>query len=466
VAVVLSSAYGYGLLLDAVKPELRSPIPWMSFVALPLAQPFELVRTCVLASWGIALAVSLFALVRQRRAAGRVDGDRVRGMWQVGVSIVLLAPFPLFPIVVLAENLGATAVCVPSTAFALWAITRTQRFRRMPVWLPFLGLAWGCLVAAGFAASMNGWFVQYGAAYLVDLGEALQDPEPAIQRLIVARSLSTGFFEELGKAAGVAVLYFWFRRHVDDVVSGIVIGAAVGLGFNFSESVLYMGGAGGSAAYQYWARQSVGLFASHVAFTALVGAGFGAARQLHEPWRKILAVSGGFLAGASTHFANNALMGHMIDLRDHLFGTSAWLRDLVGTPLTIVVLQGPLVLLYLLLLRRGIRSQTGAMAAELTAEAQTGHGAVTEDEVPTLLRPARRFYLRYKAFRRGGRTSSRHLKRLWAAQLELATLRWHRSRDEIDPSSPGETALRERVLRIKDEQPAASGEPRPVEVPA
>jgi hypothetical protein len=122
--------------------------------------------------------------------------------------------------------------------------------------------------------------------------------------------------------------------------------------------------------------------------------------------------------------------------------------------------------LYLLLLRRGLRSQTGAMAAELTAEAQTGHGAVTDDEVPTLVRPARRFFLRYKALRRGGRASSRHLSRLWAAQFELATLRWHRSRDEVDPSSPDETALRERVLHIKGEQPATSGNPRAVEVPA
>ncbi len=463
VGIVLSSAYGYALLLDLAKPKQRSPYSWLKLVGQPPPpEQFGLVRTCVLVSWGVALAMSLFLLVRQRWVAGRL------GPWQLGLALVLLAPFPLFPAVVLVEHLGAAAICVPSTAFALWALTRTQRFRRMPAWLPFTGSLWGCFVAAGFAAAMNGWFFLFGANYLVDLGDALADPEPAIQGLIVARSLNTGFFEELGKAAGVAVLYFGFRRHVDDVVSGIVIGAAVGLGFNFSESVLYMGFSHQSAAYQYWARQSVGLFAAHVAFTALVGAGFGAARQLREPWLKILAVGGGFLAGASAHFANNALMGHVIDLRDKVFSTNTWLRDLIGTPLTIVVLQGPVVVLYLLLLHRGLRRQSAAMATEFAAEAATGHGAVTEDEIPTLLRPARQFFLRYTAFRRGGRTAARRLSQLYAAQFELATLRWHRSRDEVDLRSPDETTMRKQVLDIKHERSTAPGElgPRPAEVPA
>ncbi|MFJ7219421.1 PrsW family intramembrane metalloprotease [Amycolatopsis sp. NPDC098790] len=453
VAAALSVAYGHGLLLDLVKPDLRSPIPWMTFVAPPPTEMFTLVRACVLVSWGVAAVVSLVGLVRQRQGAGRGAG-----VWQLTVAGVLLAPFVITPVVVLARNLGATAICVPSTAFALWALTKMQHYRRMTCWVPLAGLAWGCLIAAGFASAMSAWFYQYGAAYLLDLGVALQEPGATVGRLMTLRALNTGFFEELGKAAGIAMLYFGFRRHIDDVVSGIVVGAAVGLGFNFSETVLYMSVFDG-AAYQYFGRQSVGLFASHVAFTALVGAGIGAARQLRERWQKIVVVFAGLLAAAGTHFANNALQPHTTDLRHHLFGNNVWLRDLLGVPMTIVLLQGPLVVLYLLLSWRGNRTQASAIAVELATEARTGHGAVTEQEVPILLSPARRFFLRYRTFRRQGRGAARHLRKLHAAQLELATLRWHRTRDEVAPGSPDEQTLRERVLDFKSGPARTASEP-------
>jgi len=63
------------------------------------------------------------------------------------------------------------------------------------------------------------------------------------------------------------------RRHVDSVVAGVVLGAVVGLGFNLTESVEYMGDLNGAAGFNYWMRQSVGLFGSHVAFSAVAGAG-------------------------------------------------------------------------------------------------------------------------------------------------------------------------------------------------
>src|SRR5260370_17311723 len=80
------------------------------------------------------------------------------------------------------------------------------------------------------------------------------------------------------------------RDEFDDVVDGIVYGAAVGLGFNFLESVAYMTniysifnpeGIGWEAAgIQWYARQVLGLFFGHATDTAVIGAGVGSAPPL------------------------------------------------------------------------------------------------------------------------------------------------------------------------------------------
>jgi RsiW-degrading membrane proteinase PrsW (M82 family) len=64
-------------------------------------------------------------------------------------------------------------------------------------------------------------------------------------------SLNAGVFSEAGKAAGVAILYLLFRRHFDGVVCAAA-GAAVGLGFNLTETVGYMTAIDPSQAATLW----------------------------------------------------------------------------------------------------------------------------------------------------------------------------------------------------------------------
>ncbi|MFJ7216703.1 PrsW family intramembrane metalloprotease [Amycolatopsis sp. NPDC098790] len=465
VAIVLSAAYGCGMLLDWFKPGVDDSVPLVGIGEPVKVWPFDLVRACVVASWGLALVT--WALARLRppvvaRPAMLADNGR---SLKLATAAVLLLPFLIRPVAVLGGNLVQTAICVPSTAFAFWAITRMQRYRRMPARLPAAAFAWGGFVAVGFGAAMNSWLDQYGMAYLVDVFDLLRDPASAVGEMRTARALNAALFEELGKAAGIAVVYFGFRRHIDGLVSGLVLGAAIGLGFNFSESVLYMGEYGtGVSAYQYWLRQSVGLFAAHVALTAVVGAAFGVARQLRGRRRRTRVVACGFVVAVTGHFTVNALAAHMLRATDALFGDNPWLANLVGTPLTVIVLQGPVVVLYLLLLRRGLRAQAGAMAVELPLEVRTGYGAITTDEVSALQRPARRFFVTVKALRNGGFPAYRHLRRLHAAQFDLAAQRWHRSRGEVDPWSPAEALLRDRVLRLKDEGARTTPVPPAAEV--
>src|SRR4029077_17877618 len=91
--------------------------------------------------------------------------------------------------------------------------------------------------------------------------------------LDVSTAFSAGILEELAKGSAVLLLFLVMRNEFDDVVDGIVYGAAVGLGFNFMESISYMTNlyaifqpenAGGFAAgAQWYFRQVLGLFFGH-----------------------------------------------------------------------------------------------------------------------------------------------------------------------------------------------------------
>ncbi len=191
------------------------------------------------------------------------------------------------------------------------------------------------------------------------------------------------------------------------------------------------------ASSQYFLRQSIGMMAAHVAFTAAIGAGFGIARQLQDPAKRRLAILCGFATAIAGHFSNDVLMTYFGRVKENWFSPSSTMDMLVYTPLAFVLLQGPLVLLYLVLLRRGLRDQTAALAVELRAEAATGFGAVAPHEVAeVLMRPLRRLLLRLKALRSEGIAGWNALGRLHNTQLELGMARWHTTRGERDPNAP------------------------------
>jgi hypothetical protein len=115
--------------------------------------------------------------------------------------------------------------------------------------------------------------------------------------------------------------------------------------------------------------------------------------------------------------------------------------------------------MYVWLLRRGLRDQYAALAEELEAEAWSGHGAVLRSEVPVLLDPRRRLVEKLIAFRSGGIAALRDASRLEAAQLDLATHRWHRARGDSDATPEREHSLRERVIQLRP--PGLPGSPSP-----
>src|SRR5437879_4420015 len=268
-------------------------------------------RTSLYGLLAVALiTLGTFILVRaynRDRATRRVHLIRAAVLIGIGVLLWLLV-IDVF-LYTQSAGPGVAAVCalacLPTTAFGLWVVRRMDRNHKEPWRLVLAAAAWGAIVAP----------------ILVGGGETVWESS-AQHTLVPGPGLDTslafmaGILEELAKGLAVLLLFLVMRNEFDDVVDGIVYGAAVGLGFNFMESISYMThlyaifapeGQGATAAgTQWYLRQVLGLFFGHATYTALVGAGLGIARQLPRARQRVLVAGCGLLIAIAAHFAWDA----------------------------------------------------------------------------------------------------------------------------------------------------------------
>lgn len=400
-----------------------------------------------------AAAAGIVATVITVRLRGAADRNRAVYI----VVALLLSPFVLLDAGVFQYWL-TMLICLPSTAFGLWVVHRMQRFRRIPVRLLLAMFGWGAFVAPGFAGSVVYLFrnaLQVALVQLEGLGTTAARIVEIRDEVSVVVPIFAAVWEELAKAAGVAMVLLLMRRQVDGLVTGLVLGAACGLGFNFVETVGYMTADSGGGAHQYFMRQSVGLLAAHTTFAAIAGAGIGATRQLTAGRARVIA--GGLIAAAGGHMASNVLFSWYGQHKRQWFDPSPLVDMLILQPALLILVQGPFVVAFVVLLRKGLRDQAGGVGWQLAAEARSGAGTVAPVEVPMLLSPGRRLRLKVVLLRRHGLAAWRGAARLHAAQLELATARWHLARLEADPRAEGLEVLRERVRSLKRRQAAILG---------
>ena len=342
------------------------------------------------------------------------------------------------------DMLSTALLSLPTTAFALWVVQMTQRYRRLPLRILLVGFGWGAVVAVGLGT------------VLPLLYSSLTDPLLGSTRLAaIIDGFESPVFEELAKGVGVLLIAVAARRWVTDLVSGLVVGASVGLGFNFTESVFYMADPGmGGPMYQHWLRQVVGIMLSHVTYSALVGAGIGAARQMRDPRARFVVVGCGLLTAISAHYFFN----RTISLLPRMFQVSEPVFAMVVLPLLVLLLVGVFFCMYMVLLRRGLRHQGIALSVELQREADSEHDAITADEVPVLLNPARRFRARVDTFRRDGPRACRQLSRLYQAQLDLGMCRWHQARQDPDQAEVDLAHLRRRIRFLRSRLELRTGQ--------
>jgi RsiW-degrading membrane proteinase PrsW (M82 family) len=330
--------------------------------------------------------------------------------------------------------------CLPTTAFGLFVVRRLDRNEKEPWRLVLVAAAWGAIVATSLVVwAETVWEISAQRALV---------PGPGLDTSL---AFMAGVIEELAKGLAVLLLFLVMRNDFDDVVDGIVYGAAVGLGFNFMESVDYMTnlysifqpeGYGATAAgVQWYGRQVLGLFFGHATYTAYIGAGVGIARQLPNLRQKIFAIVSGFIIAIAAHFSWDA-WAQFFPIQNTLFG-------LIEIHLRTLIMTGPFTAGVIALLLFGIRYEGQNLVDQMRKEAATGSGAILPDEIPILSSPWRRLKQRMQAFSRRGFPGYLTVSRLQTAQLDLAMERWHRERKEIDTPLEAEEQLRRRVIELR-----------------
>ncbi|MBM7167646.1 PrsW family intramembrane metalloprotease [Streptomyces sp. G44] len=482
VALVLTGMYVAAQLISWTAPEPTSRSAFLKVFLLPEPTPFRVTRVLLPIGWGVAALLGLMLLLTRsgatptaqhtsgtreaRHTSGTPEARRATGMrseqtaraCQWGILGALLLPFAIMPLAGMGGDVPQSLLCLSFTLSALLLMHRVQLYRRMPGWLLLAGFGWGALIGGGFGLVTITCMQRSVPGYF--MSGSWEHPLDGFRELYTLFPLGTAVMTECGKAAGVLVLFLLVRRHIDGVVSGTVLGAAVGLGFNLTETVHHLGLVNSAHHYsQLWDRQVVGLLAAHATFTALAGAGIGAARWLPVRRDRMLTVGGGLMAAIGAHFGTDVILMRLDGHR------ARWYSDetvglLVGIPVMTVLTSGGYVALCVLILRRGLKAQAAGVAHALRAEAASGRGTVTGPEIDLLLRPRRRLLLELRVWRRDGIAGLRHLVRFQQAQLDLATQRWHRRRPGADSCIPSAEHLRALVAELKG-MPTSEPSPLP-----
>jgi RsiW-degrading membrane proteinase PrsW (M82 family) len=182
----------------------------------------------------------------------------------------------------------------PVIASFLWL----DRYEPEPPGLLLAAFGWGALVATA-------------AAFVLQLlDQAVLGTPETWSAAIVAPITEEG-------AKGLFILLLvWSRRHViDGVLDGIVYAGVIGVGFAFTENILYLGGAylGGGGLGPGGLGSATGLFVirgifspfAHPLFTSFIGlgVGFGVVAK-NRQWR-FLAPLLGYLAAVTAHASWN-----------------------------------------------------------------------------------------------------------------------------------------------------------------
>ncbi|MGD3112770.1 PrsW family glutamic-type intramembrane protease [Streptomyces sp. YGL11-2] len=400
---------------------------------------------------GIAAAVVIQVVAAITKPADR----RAAALTWLSLGCLLL-PFGLLSVVVVFEFFPAALACVPSTAFVLLLLRGSVRFARVPLGALLAAFGWGALIVF----SLGRVYSNLASGTMFDYLGPTASGDPAhlltgMGHMLMAITVHLSLVNTIALAGGVALLLALFRYRITDVLTGLILGASMGLGYAFVDSLMYIKiygslGAllGSTGGFEYWIRQSIGLLGGQVTFGALLGAGFCLAARARQ--RTLLAVAALVTSfGGST--ATEVLSGWLSGKLQHSSGGA--LDTLVVSPLLWLLPQLPFIALAVVLLVRGLRERGVVLRAVLAQEAEAG-SAVTAGETSVLGSPALRLWALVGAWRRHGRGTALALYRLQSAQLDLAGC--HAQEDPPDTVHAERSELRGHIMTLKGDRAVAS----------
>lgn len=296
--------------------------------------------------------------------------------------------------VLLATALAALPVG-PLVACYLWL----DRYEPEPRRLLAAGLLWGCFVATAAAIVLQG------------LGGVVAGVTDRVSLEVVAPVT-----EEASKGLFLVLLLWWRRAELDGVLDGIVYAGMVGIGFAFTENILYLAaayngtdglGPGGTEAITstFVVRCLVSPFA-HPLFTAFTGIGVG------------LAVSSRTTAGRALW----PVAGYLCAVVAHALWNAATVYGLGGFALTYVVLMAPGFIAMACFAVWSRRSERRLLIAALTDAAQ--RGLVPATDIGWVVDLSARRRSRAYARDLGGRAAENAMRDYQQATIELGYLHY------------------------------------------
>jgi len=196
-------------------------------------------------------------------------------------------------------SIMAILFVLPLVALYFVVIRSVDRYMPEPWWLLFLCLVWGA-VGAVIPSVVGGLLGQEALT-------AALNPLDTKQGSVLVENTAATFLaplvEEPAKALGLLAIYFFSRRRVHEThgpLSGMVYGGIIGLGFTFTEDILYIVGAaeqvGVAGFFGVYFFRTILLGLGHATFTAFTGLGFGLFVTSRSGWRWAMPVFGLLLA--------------------------------------------------------------------------------------------------------------------------------------------------------------------------
>jgi RsiW-degrading membrane proteinase PrsW (M82 family) len=357
------------------RPGWRQPVPPGPWVAPQTVPPGLLQRPRRRGNTVFTVLVTLAMLVGAAVMAFVLILQNAPGALAIGV---LLAALPVGPVI----------------ASFLWL----DRYEPEPVPLLVTAFGWGALVATAAALVLQ----------LLDQA-ILQTPNSA------AGSIVAPVTEEGMKGLFVLMLLWFRRRVIDGVLDGIVYAGLVGVGFAFTENILYLGSAymGGHGAGPGGLESATTLFVvrgifspfAHPLFTSFIGLGVGYAVVARSRTGRVLGPLLGYVAAVVAHGSWNA---------------SAFFA---GGKMFVLTYLFAMVPAFLLLVGFAVwaRKREGQMLTRSLNDAAS-RGLIDPREVPWLVRlPARRVSRRF-ARTHGGPIAEKVMREYQQQAVELGFL--------------------------------------------
>jgi protease PrsW len=297
---------------------------------------------------------------------------------------------------------GALAVGVVLAALPVGPVVATylwlDRYEPEPVRLLALAFAWGALAATAIAAVLE-------AADRIALNTSMTWSAVVVAPVV----------EEAGKGLFILLLLWFRRREIDGVLDGLVYAGLVGVGFAFTENILYLAAAymGGHHFGPGGLGAATGLFVvrgifspfAHPLFTSATGIGVGYAVLTRSRFWRVAAPILGYLVAVCAH---------------GLWNASVFLGGGQTFVLTYVFAMVPAFLLFVGFAVWARRREGRMLTRALTDCANRGF--LGHQEVPWLVRLPGRRVARGFARRQGGPVAAKVMTEYQQQAVELGFL--------------------------------------------